>query len=577
MATMFPSRAPAVDGPGKRAERMVYERLREALDDDFRVFYDVSYVEPERAGEGQIDFLVAHPTRGLLFLECKGDGVHRDGNGDWYRMESSGTRTYLDESPFEQVRRHQREFVDRTQRQADRLCPGRTGTYPLVYGHAVIFPRTKEEQLGHLPPDAPDPVLLTADDLENLDDPVERAMAFHRRRVDDGERTLDSEAFERLVEEVISPELNLAATIGGTIEMERQRLVELTDDQKRVVEGLFGNDRVAVRGPAGSGKTILALHAARSMAREGRRVLLVCFTRRLAEDLRERVADMPELPGEIVARHFHGLAREAAERIGADLDFPPREAPEDERRAFWEEEMPLHLAQAFRTGEVEPWSALVVDEAQDFHGLWWEALVEGLVESGGDEAEPAGSKLFTFFDRSQDLFDRGGALPDFETTFDLKENLRNTEAIARFVDRFGDTEMEVPRRAPAGEEPVVRTQSGPRSALGQIEAIVANLCKDEAVSARQIAVVTPHSRPNSSLAGADEVAGIPLTDDPSERDGAVLHGSIGALKGLESDVVILADVDPDDPRCSENALYVACSRARHRLYVLTTDRSILQS
>ena len=34
----------------------------------------------------------------------------------------------------------------------------------------------------------------------------------------------------------------------------------------------------------------------------------------------------------------------------------------------------------------------------------------------------------------------------------------------------------------------------------------------------------------------NEVAGVPLADLPSEREGAVLHTTIGAFKRLESDV-----------------------------------------
>ena len=52
-----------------------------------------------------------------------------------------------------------------------------------------------------------------------------------------------------------------------------------------------------------------------------------------------------------------------------------------------------------------------------------------------------------------------------------------------------------------------------------------------------------------------------------ERAGAILHTTISAFKGLESDVLILADIDPEDSRCDRNARYVAASRAKSRLYV----------
>ena len=66
---------------------------------------------------------------------------------------------------------------------------------------------------------------------------------------------------------------------------------------------------------------------------------------------------------------------------------------------------------------------------------------------------------------------------------------------------------------------------------------------------------------------ADELAGIPITEDLKEREGKLFHSSVGGFKGLESDVVILTDVDPADERSSPEAVYVGASRACHRLYV----------
>ena len=40
------------------------------------------------------------------------------------------------------------------------------------------------------------------------------------------------------------------------------------------------------------------------------------------------------------------------------------------------------------------------------------------------------------------------------------------------------------------------------------------------------------------------------------------------FKGCESEVVILLDVDPADPRWDSTGLYTAMSRATHRLVIL---------
>jgi hypothetical protein len=96
---------------------------------------------------------------------------------------------------------------------------------------------------------------------------------------------------------------------------------------------------------------------------------------------------------------------------------------------------------------------------------------------------------------------------------------------------------------------------------------VRRLVEGEQVQPEQIALLTPHSRPNSLLRDRDDLAGWPLADDPLDREGSLLHTTIGRFKGLESDVVILLDVDPQDPRCGRAERYVGASRACELLHV----------
>jgi DNA helicase IV len=65
------------------------------------------------------------------------------------------------------------------------------------------------------------------------------------------------------------------------------------------------------------------------------------------------------------------------------------------------------------------------------------------------------------------------------------------------------------------------------------------------------------------------VAGLPLVEHRQPLEpGSLAHATISAFKGLEADVVVLLDLDPEDPRSSREARYVAATRARHRLYVI---------
>ena len=126
--------------------------------------------------------------------------------------------------------------------------------------------------------------------------------------------------------------------------------------------------------------------------------------------------------------------------------------------------------------------------------------------------------------------------------------------------------MEPHPRCPEGVEVKRHLQKSRRKAQEAIEDLLRKYIEEEQIRPEQITIITPHTRENSLLAGMEQMADYPLAEDPTDRRGAVLHTTIGKFKGLESDVVIFADIDPEDDRCNANARYVAMSRGRQVLH-----------
>lgn len=114
-------------------------------------------------------------------------------------------------------------------------------------------------------------------------------------------------------------------------------------------------------------------------------------------------------------------------------------------------------------------------------------------------------------------------------------------------------------------------EQGTRAERAAIDDLVRTLVDGHDLTPAHLAIITPRTQPNSVLADCESIGGVPITTRLAEADDKLLHSSIGAFKGLERDVVIFADVDPDPPRCTPNARYVAASRAVNRLYVFETS------
>ena len=131
------------------SEQPLYRALRDELDGHYVVLHSYPWLRPwrgEALAEGETDFVVLHPSRGLLVLEVKGgDSIRHDGNR-WFRDTENGPREFQD--PFNQARRNMHALMDIARERSG----GRIRRQDFVHGYAVVFPHMDYE--GRPPPNA---------------------------------------------------------------------------------------------------------------------------------------------------------------------------------------------------------------------------------------------------------------------------------------------------------------------------------------------------------------------------------------------------------------------------------------
>jgi hypothetical protein len=93
----------------------------------------------------------------------------------------------------------------------------------------------------------------------------------------------------------------------------------------------------------------------------------------------------------------------------------------------------------------------------------------------------------------------------------------------------------------------------------------------------QVAILSPRRQANSSLARVKSLGGCPIVATLSDwKEGkGILFSTVRAFKGLEADALIVIDVSGFSPVLRQADFYVACSRAKHLLTVLTTVPDII--
>jgi hypothetical protein len=517
------------------AERRLYEGFLSQLDDGYVVYHSVDWVlGPDRPGvpvvQGECDFLIAHPNDGLLVLEVKGGGIEFDPDTERWYQAGHGGRHPLDEDPFHQALGEMHSLVEILSHQ-----PGWRRWRP-SYGYGVAFPDAAYTTDAH--PGAPAACTIDRDAGHRLAGRVAEIMAVWHQP----DRHFGPEGM-RALHRALGFRMEILAPLGLQWDEDDRRIVELTDDQSYVLSNLVHLRRAAVVGPAGAGKTLLALHIATRLAAGGTRTLLACVHERLAESLRTSAKDTPNLDVLTLDELALRLAHDAGLPAG-----PSGDGPDLMRRAA------TQLGPRYR--------AMVVDESQDVGSDWWPALL-GLHE------RPTDGTLFVFSDDRQEPGGPPPGLGESLPTLPLPANLRSAAPIHEFVSVFYPGAHPPPAPGATHGRPVevlaYRDDADLRRLLVRV---LANL-EAEGVGLDEVVLLLPSQGAADALLGHLRLDGFRLSSRP-EPD-ALLASTIEGFMGLERAVVILAGIDQVDPDDRARTLYAGASRARNHLLVLATE------
>lgn len=551
MARMFPNRL--FVGTQSNAERKVFHALKDLLPESYVVFHSVpvyrQLVDGGRLADGEIDFLVAHPNKGVMLIEVKGGGIsHDSASREWMSIDIQG-RKHVIKNPFEQGKEYKYDLI-----QELRDCKlTRTFTFPV--GHAVWFPDIDltSKRLGFST--NLESITLDAMALPEAEHAIEKLFEMSLGTLHMA--TPGHAGIEALICH-LAPNWEIVSTLSAKIMDEQHQILEATKSQYKVLSLLGRLPKALIRGCAGSGKTLLALEKARRLASEGQSVLFVCFNKRLAAWIKERVADIKG----VQTFHFHGLCAHMCREVNQPVPYPD---PAGDQSFYYKHTLPDSLMEALAQSNLR-FDALVIDEGQDFNSAWWLPMQECL-------KKPNDGIIYIFFDDNQTIYSQDIEFPFREPIFSLLENCRNTKAIHKQVIKFyrGDGQPEA--IGPEGEDPEFIVAE---DELQAVRDTVKKLVHVHYIRPSDIVILSPLSMQRSFLREGYMIGNIRLSWERTNDKGQVFCCTIHSFKGLESPVVILCELSGLHRRTQNEMLYVGMSRARHHLVVIVEDQKNIE-
>jgi len=523
-------------GDGGRAERAVWEVLRDQLPDDAVLFHSLRLQDRQR--EYEADLVVLLPGVGWAVIEVKGGDVRRQ-DGVWEQRQQGVWRQIDPVGQAQDCRHVLQRYLARHGSQAE---------YSRAV-HLVALPDRDADDHFEAP-GLPRPLLIDRRDLKEVVHKVLLALDRHG----EGSAPLSPSGAVEMTRLLTGPNLAPAGVFAfHARHVERVR--QMTEDQTRILGFLRNQHRVVVVGGAGSGKTWLALEQTRRLAKEGQSVALVSYSRGLAHFLQRVTAEWKprERPS------YVGLFHELPVKWGA-----PQGAEDDS--AWWEEELPALLGRlAAERPEKDRFDSIVVDEGQDFSASWWPPTLLALKDRdlGG---------LYVFLDEGQRVFDRLGATPIEVAPFPLDRNIRNTKRIAQV---FGSLCLEQPKYDGLEGPPVRFISCSSDDAVDAADDEVERLTQVEGWPPGSVVLLTTKHRHPVQTEMVEGTGWDAYWEDFFAAED-VFYGHVLGFKGLERPVVVLAVNGFRDVSRAREMLYVGLSRAR-TLLVVCGDPELIAS
>jgi len=539
-------------------EQQIFHAL-EQLPDTYTVFHSLALNGHTSKLMAEIDFLILCP-QGVLCLEVKGGSI-KCHERQWYTYGGNGESRTI-ENPFTQAQtaamalHHEIKDYFRTNRNIINAC----------FASGVAFPDIPFTERG---PEIR-PEIVYDKKTGDFQDYIERVFAYWTKEIrqrNSFELTGLSENARRQLESYLYNNFDILYTVGTKINQVKQETIRLTQEQKRILHVVAANPRILMTGGAGTGKTILCMEHAQSLASEGAKVLFLCYNHNLAFHLQHRVRQQnPDLKNLEVHAFYKYLLQVLAE----NLCLPPQ-PPEEDKDAYsryWQQDVP----QAFlQLPHVQKFDTLVIDEGQDLLNpqtlLCLDKFLNGGLELGNwlVALDPRQNLYRTQLDAGLKHLKQA-----HHTTLTLEDNYRNTKEIIDYTIQCTGIDPQVNPLVQGIEIREEQYETIQDQRISLVKALE-QLKKNE-VPLGDICIVSLTSFEKSVLQGREQVGKFKiqrLADlHPQDWDDTkVKFSSVHRFKGLESPVVIITDVKSTSGEYATRC-YTAMTRAKALLWVL---------
>jgi hypothetical protein len=461
-------------------EKRVARRLQSLLEDDYLVWYDIPVGNKRRYP----DFIILHPSRGLLFLEVKDwnpETIRKVSKKEIILQTNNGLVTTA--HPLEQARQYTYVVINRLSKdpQLCHLAGTYQGRLKIPYGWGTVFTNITRKQIEKGVSEEirasvlPDHLIIYKDEIsETIEAETFQEHLWGMFHYNFG-GTLSLPEIDRirghLFPEILIDGLpqNDLFEDNDVIKNALPDMIKIMDIQQEQLARSLGEGHRIIHGVAGSGKTMIlgfrCLYLAEALSKP---ILVLCFNITLAAKLRSFISARG-IEGQVQIYHFHDWCGQQLKTYHVQV--------KDSDKPYYDRQVDSVIS-AVDQGHIPrgQYGALLIDEGHDFDADWLKLVVQMV--------DPEINSLLLLYDDAQSIYkDRTGlgfslssvGIQAQGRTSILKLNYRNTREILYFAYEFARqylTSISADDDHIPLIEPEAAGNTGPKPVVKQVDSFI---------------------------------------------------------------------------------------------------------
>lgn len=564
MAKLLP---PYIDKSCKSTgEKMLFDIFKNSpFTKDWIVLHSLNLSQHTVRLYGEIDFLVLIPGGGIFVMEVKGGDV-KCIDGVWHYTNKFNVTNTSNVGPFNQARDAMfslRSAIEKEFGKGHKFTKILSGFF-CVFPHISFDIHSVEYEPWQI---------LDKDSINNGTEPffqnlVKQFVNKHKNKkwFSEKDSLPDANDLNTLCN-FLRGDFERVRTVKERMAEFDREVKKYTEEQYRILDSIQLNDRSVIQGSAGTGKTMIAIESAIRAASEGKTVFLTCYNRLIGEWMQKQIEEWKD---KITVSSLHSFLFEQSKGFNY-------EKSQSNKQDFYSNYLPLLIKDIYKKGITKKFDKLIVDEGQDLIRVEYLALFDAMLQGGlqngcweiyGDFERQA---IYAQLSRIEmlDLL-KGSA---HYSNFLLKINCRNTKQIGEetsLISGFEKPPFLLEHLEGIPVEYIFYTDEAHQKTLLAQQLQKLSVSK---LPLNELVIISPRKFENScseSIHGYT-IREIKNNNEISSTQNFYGFATVQSYKGMESNYVLITDIEDLSSEIAKSLLYVGMSRARYGLILFIAE------